>query len=204
MLLTQTLFRLLAAAIASAATMAWAAREGHATLVLAVAILFGIGLVTVALQTNRYWRRPELQGQDVFDISRAAKGNAGLMAVSYLWGGLSMLAIYLLADVSWRHGWQYGSGMVLIAALIFAGSAGRRPLSAAGIRMATALALAQLVGSVAGLSFLVVSGKLMTGKGDWAANYIFLTGGLTLVALTMIALRTQIRSVRRHPSGHTP
>ena len=44
-----------------------------------------------------------------------------------------------------------------------------------------------------GLTFLVGSGKLLSNKGDWAANQVFLAGGIAMMVLSAIAAYTQQR-----------
>jgi hypothetical protein len=43
------------------------------------------------------------------------------------------------------------------------------------------------------LAYLVSSGKLATEKADWAANVVFLTGGLTVAAISLASLYTYRR-----------
>ena len=47
-----------------------------------------------------------------------------------------------------------------------------------------------------GLLYLVGAGKLATTRSDWAANDIFLAGGLAILALCVIAAITQRRAPR--------
>jgi hypothetical protein len=54
----------------------------------------------------------------------------------------------------------------------------------------------QGIAAVAGLVFLIGSGKLETVRPDWAANQIFLFGGLTIVGLSAIAVVTQRKLMR--------
>lgn len=124
---------------------------------------------------------------------KAARANAGLLAVGWGWAGVSMLAVYLLSGLRWQHGWQYGSGMLLVAALIaiYAGSLRHpesplaSPQALAGARWASIL---QAIAATAALVWLALSGKLATVKDDWAANDIFLAGGAAIVALGVISL----------------
>ena len=114
-----------------------------------------------------------------------------------------MLAVYLLSGLKWQHGWQYGSGMVLVGAAILAyAQALRREggylASPAGLRLAYFANLAQGLAAAVAVVWLVSSGKLATTKGDWAANDIFLAGGAAIVVLVVIA---RLGAARRTPLG---
>lgn len=122
----------------------------------------------------------------------AARAQAVLLAVGWAWAGVAMLAVYLLSGLKWQHGWQYGSGMVLVGAAILAyAQALRREdgylASQAGLRLASLANLAQGLAAAVAVVWLVSSGKLATTKGDWAANDIFLAGGAAIVVLVAIA-----------------
>ena len=43
---------------------------------------------------------------------------AVLAALVYAWGATAMFAIYSLSGLYWRHWWEYGAGMSLIAGCI--------------------------------------------------------------------------------------
>lgn len=130
--------------------------------------------------------------------STAGRSNAQLVGAAYGWGGLAMLAVYMLSGLSWRHGWQYGSGMLLIALALFGYA---RMLAAPSSPMATPralalvamLALAQGIAAALALVILATSGKLATAKGDWAANHIFVAGGLAIVVISVLAYTTYRR-----------
>jgi hypothetical protein len=61
-------------------------------------------------------------------------------------------------------------------------------------------ALQGLAVSVA-LVYLVFWGKLITPRGDWAANYIFAAGSLTLAVLSGVSLMTYRNLTRRPQQG---
>lgn len=131
----------------------------------------------------------------------AARAQAVLLAVGWAWAGVAMLAVYLLSGLKWQHGWQYGSGMVLVGAAILAyAQALRREggylASPAGLRLASFANLAQGLAAAVAVVWLVSSGKLATTKGDWAANDIFLAGGAAIVVLVAIA---RLGAARRTP-----
>ena len=51
-------------------------------------------------------------GGGVVHVSRAC---AELMALTWCWGGVSLLLAYGPAGLKWQHGWQYACAMLLIA-----------------------------------------------------------------------------------------
>jgi hypothetical protein len=120
--------------------------------------------------------------------------NAVLAALVYAWGATAMFAIYSLSGLYWRHWWEYGAGMSLIAGgiLLYAyylGS-GRTTLHTRALQIL--IGLTALQGAVMGGAFiyLLLSGKLQTPRDDWAANYIFTAGTLILVVLSAVAILT--------------
>ena len=120
-----------------------------------------------------------------------AARNARLIALAYAWGAVSMLAVYLLTSLRWQHGWQYGLGMALIALLIHAFS--RNLVGRWTPSFNRALTLAALLhgwAAIAGLGWMIAIGKIYSDKGDWAANLVFACGGLMIVGVTIMALRT--------------
>jgi len=58
------------------------------------------------------------------------------------------------------------------------------------------LTMAQAAAAIVGILFLIVSGKLTAGKADWVANVIFVTGGVTIAALSALSVHTQRRLMR--------
>jgi hypothetical protein len=115
-----------------------------------------------------------------------------LAALVYAWGASALFAVYSLSDVSWRHAFQYGSGAALFAAGL--GIYGYR-LGRMQIPSIPPLYLTVFHGLAAagGLVYLIGGGKLDTVKGDWAANEVFLWGGIAIVALCIISVVTQSR-----------
>mgnify|MGYP001815765964 FL=1 len=125
---------------------------------------------------------------------------ARLIAVAWAWCGIAMLACYYLTALSWQHAWQYGAGMLLIAVLVRRYAEARAtpgsPFASASMvsaaRWATQLqGLAALIGVVV----LALSGKLDPAGRDWAANIVFVAGGLTLFTLSTAALRAERRQL---------
>jgi len=125
----------------------------------------------------------------------AARRNARLIALVYGWGGGSMLSCYYLTTLNWYHAWQYGCGMLLIGLAIYLysallghdGSPAREPR---WLLAAQKLTLIHGFAAVAGVLFILSSGKLWTGKPDWAANFIFIASGFAVAALSAISVLT--------------
>ena len=146
---------LLVVVIASIAAMTWAGATDARVVSALAAALAALVLIVTAYNHNR----PAAADTAPAAPNAIAATNARLMAAVYGWGGLAMLAVYLLSGLAWRHGWQYGSGMLLIAAglLIYARQVTdlAAPLAKPGaLALGANLALAQAVeaGGVAGLA----------------------------------------------------
>jgi hypothetical protein len=124
---------------------------------------------------------------------------ASLIAAAWAWAGLAMLACYYLTDLKWQHAWQYGAGMLLIAAGITAYARARRqpgsrlaaPDAATAMRGITAL---QGIAALVGVVILLLSGKVEAQGRDWAANVVFIAGGLALFALSAMAVLAERRT----------
>jgi hypothetical protein len=171
------------------------ASEGSLATSIFAAAAFTGAILQLAWRINKPWWRASGAG-----ISPAhgeaqplvASRNANLLALGYGWGGLSLLGVYLLSPLRWQHGWQYGSGMVVIAGLIWLG--GRQlshtTWSTALTRQLVWLSLAHGWAAAAALGWLIVSGKFITFKGDWAANIVFFCGALIIGAVSAMGLRT--------------
>lgn len=131
----------------------------------------------------------------------AVQRSANAAALVYAWGGGAMLGVYSLSGLSWEHGWQYGLAMALIAAGIFAygrgiGAEPGAAVRARRLRWASWLTALHGLAAVGALVFLVSSGKLWSGKSDWAANHIFLAGGLAIAAICAVSVATQAALAR--------
>jgi hypothetical protein len=193
---------LIAVLLASAGAMWAAAGAGNRFLSLAAAGAFGTAIVLAALRTNMpLWRAAPPLGCTPQLQADAMRRNARLAALVYAWGAAAMFAAYTLAGLAWRHGWQYGSGMALIAGafLLYVHAMGpqsalRKPRA---VRYAAVFAVPHALAALGGLGFLLGSGKLATAKGDWAANHVFLAGGAAIVALCLLTLVTHVTLARR-------
>jgi hypothetical protein len=123
------------------------------------------------------------------------------MVLAYLWGAVSIIAVYRLTGLRWQHGLQYGMGMALVATLHLAYAwliaiPGSSLRSERALKSATILALAHGAAAVIGIVFLVLTGKISSTKGDWAANQVFTAGGLAVAGLTAISVLTIVRLMR--------
>jgi len=188
------------AILASIAGMVSGAHARLPEMTLVAASLFCLALVAVGVQINRpLWAGEPDPSADA--LIHAARRNARLMALGYIWGAAAMLTIYGVSGLRWQHAWQYGLAMSLFAVAILAyvhdlgrpGSGLRTPRA---LSVALQLTVLQAAAAVLGLGFLLSSGKLAGVKGDWAANQIFLTGGIAIAMLSALAAYTQHRLTR--------
>lgn len=128
-------------------------------------------------------------------IRLALRCNVWLAAVVYAWGASALFGIYSLSELEWRHAFQYASGATLFAVglAIYGvrlGHPKKVPLPRLSLTYAHGLAAA------GGLAFLIGTGKLATLKEDWAANEVFLWGGIAMVALCAMSALSQTRPTR--------
>ena len=197
---------LLSAFVAAVIGQVVGARLGLPWLSGSAAVCLPFMSTFVALRVNQpYWTQPLPMGE-VDAVATASRRNARLLAWTWGAGAASMLAVYLLSGVRWQHGWQYGSGMALIAALGFAyslhlGKVGSVLRSQRHLKAAALLAAAQGIAAIGGILVLVVSGKVASVRGDWPANIVFVAGGLAITVLSAIAVRTYARLNRDDTDG---
>jgi hypothetical protein len=178
-----------------------AARGSTVTLALAAG-LFAVQVIFALTRINLpLWRAPGNRAADF----EWAWSNTMLTALVYAWGATAMFTTYSLTGLAWRHWWQYGAGMALLAlgALWFAhqlatGRDGRA--HARSHNFLLVMTGVQLAAVVIALAYLVSSGKLATEKADWAANVVFLAGGLTVAAISLASLYTYRRRRALEPT----
>jgi hypothetical protein len=175
--------------VASVAAMVYGAGADDRMLTAVAAGLYATAVVAAGLWINLVTESDTRKGPGLM------RRNARLAALVYAWGGAAMLAVYSIGGLKWRHWWQYGLAMALVAVLLMAYA--HRAGKISQPRMPP-LALTALHGAAAagGLVYLLAAGKLATTKEDWAANDIFLFGGLAIVALCLIAGVKQSRRSR--------
>lgn len=116
-----------------------------------------------------------------------------LTAVTMAWASLALLTAYPLVGLKWQHGWQYGLGAAVLAALFFnyarqLDTSGSRQASPQSVEMARRLSAVLAFAIFCAVIWLVASGKLATLKGDWLANDVFLAAAASVFALSLIAV----------------
>ncbi len=187
---------LLAASLASAIGQWLGASLAMPKLSVVAAALLPIASLIVGITINGLQSR---QSSDRFDhAATTAAQNAKLLAIAWSTGATAMLAVYLFSGLRWQHGWQYGTGMALIAALVWAyvrqlTDGSNSWASKSWLDRAAILSAVQGVAAVAGLMILFGSGKAWSHRTDWAANIIFVSGGVTLAVLSAFAVRAHLR-----------
>ena len=162
-----------------------------------VAAVFAIFISLAAIRTNApLWRDTGSDSASQKPAQHEALAiNVLLIAVAFLWCGLAFYAVYLFTSVRWQHGWEYGSACVLFAVLYgFLALRLSDPRSAASQQLAMDR-MARIAGYQAlligiGLIWLIGAGKLVTHKGDWAANQLFLGGGFAIMCISVILIKT--------------
>jgi hypothetical protein len=179
-----------------------AGRNSGLTLALAVA-LFALQMLFALVRTNSPYWRPELEPQEEGIVAICARRHTVLAALVYTWGAAAILAIYSLSGLTWRHWWQYGIGLAVIAAAVFLYAhlltAGRGPYrTPRALSILMGLTALQGLGVTVAFVYLVFWGKLISLRGDWAANYIFAAGSITLALLSGVSLLTY-RNLTRRP-----
>jgi len=180
-----------------------AARNAGMPLALAVS-LFAAQILFAVVRTNApAWRADVALTPD----ASWAWSNSVLTALVYAWGAAAMFAVYSLSGLTWRHWWQYGVAMTVLAAVTLLCArllAARRGPHATSKSMTILMGLTvlQAVGIGGGLVYLIASGKLMTHRPDWAANQIFAAGGVTLVLVSLASLLAHWRHV--HANANPP
>ena len=182
-----------------------AGRGSGLTLALAVA-LFGLQMLFATARLNAPFWRPDTTADEEPRAVVCAQHNAVLAALVYAWGAGAMLAIYSLTDLWWRHWWQYGGAMALLAAAIFLYaqllSTGREPYrNPRALFALMALTAVQGIALTGVLVWLVLAGKLFTPRADWAANQIFTAGAAMLTVLSAVSILTYRRLARSKPQA---
>ena len=189
---------LMAAIVVSIAAMVSGIRAELPLFAWCASGLFAAALIATAIDVNLPWWQRGVERYEPDTPAIAAIRNAQLLALTYAWGSLALLAIYRLTPLRWQHGLQYGAAMALIAWLVLLyvhllSRPGNRLRSPRALARATWLSLGHGAAALGGLAFMVLSGKLASIKDDWGANQIFLAGGLAVVCLSIVSAITQLR-----------
>jgi hypothetical protein len=172
-------------------------RDSGFTLALAVS-LFALQMLFALVRSNAPFWSPDPEDPQDATIALCVRRNTLLAALVYAWGAAAVLAIYSLSGLNWRHWWQYGAAMALVSIGVFIYAhlltdehgAYRTPkaLNALmGLTVVQGLAVSVVI------VYLVGWGKLVTQRSDWAANYVFVTGSVTLAVLSAISVLTYLR-----------
>jgi hypothetical protein len=179
-------------------------RGSGLTLALAVA-LFALQMLFALVRTNApFWRSGAEMPHDT-TVALCVRRNTLLAALVYAWGAAAILAIYSLSGLYWRHWWQYGAAMALVATAVFLyahlltdeqGSY-RTPRA---MNALMGLTVAQGLAVSGALVYLVAAGKLLSPRSDWASNYVFAAGCITLAVLSAVSVITYGKLKQRPPS----
>ena len=193
---------LAATAIVTVCGLVFAAGTMQRLLAIVAAGMFAlvVAIVTVMLN-NRVAAASNNVGSSA-GAANAATHNAALIAIVFGWGGSAILGAYYLTDLFWHHAWQYGIAMCVVAGLVGQYSSmlarGDNRLSTpVWLARSAWLALAQAVAAAAGLTFLILSGKLARHNNDWIANHVFVAGGLAIIIVSIVAFLAQRPTSRR-------
>ncbi|MFN0217309.1 MAG: hypothetical protein ACKVP4_00690 [Hyphomicrobium sp.] len=183
------------AAAASIALMTALAFANERLAITLTALLFAAALIAAAIAANAALRRIAGQGTDAY--AAALGETAKFAALAWGWAGLAMLALYIVTPLHWRHGWQYGLvfSLIAIANAVYAhrlttAAPGSEITSRKSVDFAVKLAALQGLAAAGALIWMAAADKFATEKGDWAANAIFLSGGLAIVALSALVVQT--------------
>lgn len=193
---------LIGAMVISIAAMVSGVWSGIPFMVTCGALLFAMALIATSWQINR----PLMLLRADDDISHetlqhSVRRNARLIALVYVWGALGMLLLYQWTGLRWQHGLQYAFGMAAIGTLIFVWvhrsvQPGSRLVTPAALALALKGTLVHAVAALGGLVFLIGSGKIMSVRSDWAANRLFLAGGVAVVGLSVIGIWAHLHLTR--------
>jgi hypothetical protein len=187
---------LLAAVVTSVAAMVSGAQSGVPSIVVVAALLYALAIIATAVEVNRpLWRLDGVQvAPDAASV--ALRRNLRLLVLVYGWGAAAMFAVYGLSGIRWQHGWQYGSVLALIALLflLYVHTTGGEdgPLrTRRALMIAQKLTVLHGAAAIAGLGYLIMTGKMASTKADWAGSVIFFAGSLAVAGLCLIAAITQ-------------
>lgn len=185
---------LLAAALSIVIAIFAATRHSEVTFALA-ATLFALQVLLVMLRLNVPLWQAGAGGGD----AEWAWHNSGLTAITFAWGAAVMLTAYPFGGLVWRHWWQYGLGMALLGAgtlltarYLIGPNAPHR--SGKPLLQLMRMTMVLMAAVIAALIYLVASGKLATPKDDWAANVVFIAGGVTVLLISISSLVTYRRT----------
>lgn len=201
--------------VISIAAMVSGVWSGIPFMVTCGALLFAMALIATSWQINRPLMLMKASEEISHEtLQHAGRRNARLIALVYVWGALAMLMLYQWTGLRWQHGLQYAYGMAAIGALIIiwvhsSVQPGSRLVTPPALALALKGTIAHAIAALAGLVFLIGSGKIMSVRSDWAANRLFLAGGIAVVGLSVIGVwahihLTRAMALRTDAAGATP
>lgn len=185
-------------ALATIVAIYFAADKSAYTIALFAAAIFASAVSALALHINTpYWQDDEVRFQNDAAIL-ASRSNARLMSLTYAWGAMVMISAYLLTGLYWYHAWQYASIMTLVGGALsgyayLIASEDHVLRTPKALNVTAMLAVLQAAGALAGILFLVLSGKLYAHKSDWVANLVFFSGGVAIMMISTISVATHLR-----------
>jgi hypothetical protein len=191
---------LLAAVVSSVAAMVSGAQSGVPFIVALAALLYALVIIATAVEVNRPLWRLDKAKVCADTAAMAVRRNLRLLMLTYGWGAAAMFGVYGLSGVRWQHGWQYGSALALVALLFLLyvhliGGNGSPLRTRRALVTVQKLTVLHGAGAMAGLGYLILSGKIWSTKADWAGTMIFLAGSLAVAALCVVAAITQSKLV---------
>lgn len=178
--------------VASVIGMVSGAADGNGVAVHAAAALCCAIICAAGVRINApYWGAAAAEAP-LLEVVHAARRNTRLAALIYAWGAGALFAVYQLSGLDWYHYYQYGLGAALFALGLLTyvhlmGQPGRQSPPPLALTWAHGAAIA------GGLTYLIGTGKAWSTRVDWAANAVFLWGGLAIIVLCIIAAVTQAR-----------
>lgn len=189
---------LLAAALSVTMMVLGAGRGDRLLPALSAGLLMAFAVGTSLGLNAPLWSGSLAQGKP-HAVKSAYRGNVWLAALVYGWGASALFGMYSLSDLVWQHAFQYATGAALFSAgiALYGLHIGRRKSEPMPRLLGSALHGAAAGG---GVVYLVGAGKLATHRGDWAANEVFLWGGLAIVSLCAISALTEWKANQAPPT----
>lgn len=187
---------LIGLALASVTLMLYGAVYGDTAVMIAAAAAFAGITLYASWSINVRIKNSASTGDSPIRVALLSlRATSMITALVYFWGGLAMFLMYEVSGLTWQHGWQYALGMGAIGAAIAAYALGLRRANSwlnSDLAIETAIRITLLHGlaAAAALFWLLISGKLLSAKGDWAANIIFVSGGVAVAGICAIVIRT--------------
>ena len=158
--------------------------------------LFAVTAIAAGFRVNApLWRAIADSEAQTTTTAIALMRTTRIAAIVYAWGGASMFVLYHWSGLHWRHGWQYGLAMTVMAAahIVYVRMLSQKTpwlANDSAVGMAVGFAAFHGLAASAGFAYIAATGKLYTTHDDWAANHVFLAGALTLIFLSAFAIRS--------------